>query len=85
MVLSGDGTFIVGNEATADWKLLGNRLIFQARSGGKSNGDCPCEVERWGGGRIRAAGPEGSSPCWCDAPASDGRERSTDVRCDKEL
>lgn len=38
MVLSGDGTFIVGDEATADWKLLGNRLIFQARSSRKSNG-----------------------------------------------
>ena len=39
MVLGGDGTFIVGNEAIADWKLLGNRLILQVRSSRKSNGE----------------------------------------------
>ena len=85
MVLGGDGTFIVGNEAIADWKLLGNRLILQVRSSRKSNGELAVfEVERWGSGCIRAQGPEGSSPCWCDAPTADGRERSTGVRRDKE-
>ena len=69
MVLGGDGTFIVGNEAIADWKLLGNRLILQGRSSRKSNGELAVfEVEQWGGGCIRAKGPEGSSRCWCDAP-----------------
>ena len=61
MVLGADGTFIVGNEATGDWKLLGNRLILQARSTNKPGGDLAVfEVEPLGSGRIRAKGPDGT-------------------------
>ncbi len=61
MILGDDGTFIVGNEATGDWKLLGNRLILQARSTRKADGELAVfEVEPLGSGRIRAKGPDGT-------------------------
>ncbi|MGB3317610.1 MAG: hypothetical protein WBF65_06145 [Sphingopyxis granuli] len=61
MILGEDGTFVVGSEAAGDWKLLGNRLILQARSTRKSEGDLAVfEVEPLGNGRIRAKGPDGT-------------------------
>ncbi|WP_148650825.1 hypothetical protein [Sphingopyxis granuli] len=61
MILGDDGTFVMGSEAAGDWKLMGNRLILQARSTRKSEGDLVVlEVEPLGNGRIRAKGPDGT-------------------------
>ena len=69
MILGDDGTFVMGSEAAGDWKLMGNRLILQARSTRKSEGDLVVlEVEPLGTGRIRAKGPDGTTSVLMKCP-----------------